>query len=225
MADINTKKHTMLKLQKCAKALSANNMETFIASTKEEAREIAKTLLADCTTVTMGGSMSAFECGIPEMLSEGDFIFYNRNRDGITPDEVQEIYRKAFTCDAYISSSNAITQNGERYNVDGNSNRVAAMLFGSKKLIVIAGCNKIVKDIDEAIARVRQSAAPANCLRLGLDNYCTHTGNCMACENSNADMASGCNADSRICCNYVVMAHQRQKDRVKVILVAEELGY
>ncbi len=225
MVDANVKKHIKMRLEKCAKALNANNMETFVASTKEEAKEIAKKLLSDCDTVTMGGCRSANECGITDMLSNGNYTFYNRNREGITPDEINDIYRKAFSCDAYISSSNAITENGELYNVDGNSNRVAAMLFGSRKLIVVAGYNKIVKNIDEAINRVKNIAAPINCLRLGIDSYCSHTGSCVSCENANSEMPSGCKSDSRICCNYTVMAHQRNKDRVKVILVAEELGY
>ena len=225
MKDNNLKAHIMNKIEKCAKALAANNMEPFIAADANEAKKIVADLLKDCHTVTMGGSMSAFECGIPEMLSEGDYTFYDRNRPGITPEEIQDIYRKAFSCDAYISSSNAITEHGELYNVDGNSNHVAAMLFGSKKLIVIAGYNKIVKDIDAAIARVKQTAAPANCIRLGIDNYCAHSGSCVSCEKAGADMASGCSSESRICCNYVVMSKQRQKDRVKVVLVAEELGY
>ena len=168
--------------------------------------------------------MTAAECGIPELLRNGDYTFYDRSVPGLTPEQITDIYRKAFTCDAYISGSNAITENGELYNVDGNSNRVAAMLYGSKKLIVIAGYNKIVKDIDSAIKRVRETAAPANCVRLGLDNYCTHTGNCIASDRD-GDMCDGCDAESRICCNYVVMSRQRMKDRVKVVLVAEELGY
>lgn len=225
MADKNVEKHIMLKLEKCAKALEANNMQAFIASTKEEAREIAAKLLSDCDTVTMGGSMSAHECGIPDMLKSGNFTFYDRSEPGLSPEGVQDIYRKAFTCDAYISSSNAITEKGELYNVDGNSNRVAAMLFGSKKLIVIAGYNKIVKNTDEAAARVKQTAAPINCLRLGIDNYCAKAGSCVSCEKADAGYTDGCSSDSRICCNYVVMSRQREKDRVKVILVAEPLGY
>jgi len=225
MKDENVKKHIMTKLRNCAKALSANNMEAFVVSTKEEAKELCRKLLSDCTTVTMGGCMSAKECGITDMLSNGDYTFYNRNREGITPDEINDIYRKAFSCDAYISSSNAITENGELYNVDGNSNRVAAMLYGSRKLIVVAGYNKIVKDIDSAIDRVKNVAAPVNCLRLGIDSYCANAGQCMSCETPDAKMADGCKSDSRICCNYTVMARQRNKDRVKVILVAEQLGY
>ena len=223
--DSNKKTHIMTKLQECAKALSENNMEAFVAKDCQEAVEIVKTLLSDCKTVTMGGTMTIGECGITQLLKEGDYTFYDRNAPGLTPDEINDIYRKAFSCDAYISGSNAITENGELYNVDGNSNRVAAMLFGSKKLIVVAGYNKVVKDLDQAIIRVKTQAAPANCVRLGIDSYCASKGSCISAQNADADMCSGCKGDARICSNYTVMARQRNKDRVKVVLVAEELGY
>ena len=222
----NHKKTQILKmLNECAKSLSKNNMEAFVAKDKEEAKEIFENLLSDCKTVTMGGSMTIGECGLTDILKNGDYTFYDRNAPGLTSDDVADIYRKAFSCDAYISSSNAITQNGELYNVDGNSNRVAAMLFGSKKLIVVAGYNKIVKDLDQAIIRVKTHAAPANCVRLGIDSYCSEKGSCLSLSAPNPDMCSGCTSDSRICASYTVMARQRNKDRVKVILIAEELGY
>ncbi len=217
--------HILKRLENCKDALEKNNMETFIARSKEEAREIAEKLLSDCQTVTMGGCMSAKECGIVDLISNGDYTFYNRNREGLSPEEIKEIYRKAFSCDAYISGSNAITENGELYNVDGNSNRVAAMLFGSRKLIVVAGYNKIVKDIDAAIERVKSIAAPINCMRLGIESYCSEKGHCISLDKDFSDMPTGCNSDSRICCNYTVMARQRDKNRVKVILVAEQLGF
>ena len=223
--DTNKKTHILNMLSECAQALSKNNMEAFVAKDKEEAKEIFKNLLSDCDTVTMGGSMTIGECGLLDILRSGDYTFYDRNVPGLSPDEIGDIYRKAFSCDAYISSSNAITQNGELYNVDGNSNRVAAMLFGSKKLIVVAGYNKVVKDIDQAIIRVKSHAEPANCVRLGIGSYCAEKGSCVSLSASNPNMCSGCNSDSRICANFTVMAHQRNKDRVKVILVAEELGY
>ena len=116
-------------------------------------------------------------------------------------------------------------ENGELYNVDGNSNRVAAMLFGSDRLIVVAGYNKIVKDVNEAVYRVKTKAAPPNCERLSLDNYCRKEGKCVSLTKENSLMCDGCASPTRICCNYVTMGYQRKKDRVKVILVAEELGY
>ena len=111
-------------------------------------------------------------------------------------------------------SSNAITENGELYNVDGNGNRVAALVWGPKSVIVVAGYNKIVKDIDEAKTRVREIAAPSNAARLGCDTPCTKTGHCMDCSSS-----------KRICATTVITGRQRVENRIKVILVGEELGY
>ena len=124
------------------------------------------------------------------------------------------IFRQAFTCDTYLMSANAITENGELYNVDGNGNRVAALMFGPKSVIVIAGWNKIVPDLEAARQRVRQIAAPANTTRLNTQTPCKVLGSCQDCH-----------SDSRICCDYTVLGQQRIKGRVKVILVGEELGY
>lgn len=213
-------------LKKTAAALEKNNMQTFVVSTREEAKETVKKLMPEGSSVTMGGSQTIKQCGIYDMLKCGGYEFYDRSApDVVTEEQKLEIYRKAFLCNTYLSSSNAITQNGELYNVDGNSNRVAAMLYGSDQLIVVAGYNKIVADIDEAILRLKTKAAPPNCERLSLDTYCRNEGRCVSLTKENPTMCDGCNSESRICCNYVVMARQRNKQRVKVILVAEELGY
>ena len=211
-------------LQKTAKALNKNNMEVFIVPTKEDALEVCKGLLNKGDTIATGGSVTLKECKIDELISNGDYVFYDR-MSAKTEEEKLEIYRKAFSCNAYLSGTNAITESGELYNVDGNSNRVAAMLFGPDRLIVVAGYNKIVKDINEAIYRVKTKAAPPNCERLNLDNYCRSEGKCVSLNKENPLMCEGCNSAARICCNYVTMGYQRRKDRVKVILVAEELGF
>ena len=211
-------------LEKTAKALNKNNMQTFIVSTKEEALQKVKDLMPDGSSVSIGGSMTLKECGITDMLSNGRYEFLDRSK-AKTDEEKMDIYRKSFFCDTYLSSSNAITLNGELYNVDGNSNRVAAMLFGPKQLIVVAGYNKIVENTDEAVLRVKEKAAPPNCERLNIDTFCRKMGKCVSLTKETPFMCDGCDSDGRICCSYVVMAHQRIKDRVKVILVAEELGY
>lgn len=112
------------------------------------------------------------------------------------------------------SSANAITENGELYNVDGNSNRVAALVYGPDSVIVVAGYNKIVPDIDAAVQRVKKVAAPINAVRLHCETPCAKVGECM-----------NCHSEGRICCNYVVSAQQRHKNRIKVVLVGEELGF
>lgn len=122
--------------------------------------------------------------------------------------------REAFFADTYLTSTNALTEEGELYNVDGNGNRVAAMLFGPKQVIVVAGYNKIVADMEAACRRIEKIAAPANVVRLGLSAPCAQTGECMHCH-----------SEGRICCDYVRMGMQRTPGRIKVIIVGEPLGY
>ncbi len=221
-----TDKNITELLNKTAKALEKNNMETYVVASKDEALQTVKKLLKKGDSVTMGGSQTIMQCGIYDLLKNGDYIFYDRTAPEIaTEEQKMEIYRKAFSCDCYLSGSNAITETGELYNVDGNSNRVAAMLFGSEQLVVVAGYNKIVKNLDEAVLRVKTKAAPPNCERLGIDNYCRINGECVSLNGENPLMCEGCASPTKICCNYVVMGYQRNAKRVKVILVAEELGF
>lgn len=214
-----------LKISRAAKALEANNMKVFTADSAAEVSECVKSLLNDGDTVSHGGSVTLSECKIPELLKSGSYTYLDRSAPGLGRDEIQEIYRKTFFADVYLTSTNAVTLNGELYNVDGNSNRVAAMLYGPKKVIVVAGYNKIVNNLDEAAARVKTIAAPANCVRLGIDNYCAKAGGCVSLKDENAYMCSGCRSESRICRNYVVMSMQNTPGRVNVILVREALGY
>ena len=205
------------------KALENNNMNGYFAKTREEAKKIAEGLLSDGDVVSHGGSVTLKECGITELLKNGKYTYLDRSVPGLTSDEIMEIYRKSFFADAYFTSTNALTVNGELYNVDGNSNRVAAMLFGPKKVVVIAGYNKIVNSIDEAAKRVKSIAAPANCLRLEKDTYCSKKCQCVALNDDS--IFAGCQSDDRICRNFTVMSKQGVKGRVNVIIVGEELGY
>ena len=121
-----------------------------------------------------------------------------------------------------VGSSNAVTEKGVLYNVDGTSNRVAAILYGPASVIMVVGYQKIVKDLDEAVNRVRTITAPLNCKRLGCKTYCSETGKCIELGN---EISSGCRTDSRICSNFVISSKQRQKNRIKVIFVGEKVGY
>ena len=155
--------------------------------------------------------MTLSECGVLEHLKSDRYNYLDRYAAGA---DVQKIFRQAFFCDTYITSTNAVTEAGELYNIDGNGNRVAAMLFGPKSVIVVAGYNKIVANLEEARTRLRQIAAPANAVRLNMATPCKVLGSC-----------KDCHSDGRICCDYVVMSQQRVANRVKVILVGEQLGY
>lgn len=214
LMDKNKFEIVRLRMERTAQALRDNNMYCECADNTQEALEILKDLIEEDDTVTVGGSMTLFEAGVIDFLRDGQYEFLDRYEKGISAEQLKEIYRKAFFSDVFITSTNAVIENGELYNVDGNGNRVAAMIYGPESVIVIAGYNKIVKDLDEAKARVQSLAAPANAVRLGLNTPCTVTGKCMNCK-----------SESRICADTVIMARQRTKDRIKVILVGEELGY
>ena len=200
-----------LKMERCAEALRDNNMYCECVDSTEEALDVIESLINEGDTVTVGGSMTLFEAGVIEFLRNGNYNFLDRYEQGA---DVQGIYEAAFTSDVYFMSSNAITENGELYNVDGNGNRVAALTWGPKSVIIVAGYNKIVKDIDEAKARVEEIAAPANATRLNCETPCTKTGHCMHCA-----------SPKRICATTVITGRQRVQNRIKVILVGEELGY
>lgn len=159
------------------------------------------------------------------MINSPDYNFLDRSAPGMTRPEVEEVYRQTFRADTFFMSTNALTENGELYNVDGNSNRVAALLYGPKSVIVVCGINKIVKNIDEAIKRVKTIAAPQNTIRLGIETPCGKTGECVSLRKENPELCDGCHSDTRICCNYVVSAQQRHIDRIKVIIIGEEYGY
>lgn len=209
-----------IRLERTVKALQGNRMDACWVKTKEEALEAVKKLLAPRCSVTCGGSMTLDECGIMALLRSGDYNFLDRA--AVPQEEVPALYRAAFSADAFLMSSNAVTEQGELYNVDGNGNRVAALIYGPKDVIVVAGANKIVPDIPAAVQRVKRIAAPANATRLSQNTPCTE---CGVCAGVKGDFAAGCKAEQRICCSYVVSGFQRTPNRIHVILVAETLGY
>lgn len=212
--DNNLKWVNECRINRTIEALKKNNMNGYLAKDKEEIINIIENLIDKGDVVSCGGSMSLFETGIIEYLRSGKYEFLDRYKEGLSGEDIGKIYRDSFFADAYFTSSNAITEEGELYNVDGNGNRVAAMLFGPKKVIVVVGVNKIVKDIDEAIKRNREIAAPANAKRLNKATPCAKVGHCM-----------DCNSNERICNEYTIIKRQGNKDRIHVIFLNEELGY
>lgn len=212
--DINKNKIIRIKMQKTAGALVKNNMTAYIADTKEEAVKLLSELIPKGASVGVGGSATLNELSVIELLRRGEYDFLDRYDSSLSREQAMGVMKKSLCADVFITSTNAVTENGELYNVDGNGNRVAAMIFGPDSVIVVAGYNKIVADLADAERRVKSIAAPANCVRLGIDNPCTKNGSCMSCR-----------TDGRICADTVIMGMQRAKGRVKVILVGEELGY
>lgn len=202
------------RVKRTIENLEKNNMNGYYVQTKEEALKTIEKLISEGDTVSVGGSMTLFEVGVIDLLRNGKYDFLDRYKEGLTPDQIKEVFRKSFFADVYFTGTNAITENGELYNVDGNGNRVAAMLYGPDKVIVVAGINKIVKDLGEAVMRVKEMAAPANNVRLNRTNPCTKTGYCMNCKQ-----------EGRICNEYTVIKRQRDANRMHVIIVNEDLGY
>ncbi|MEZ3437326.1 MAG: lactate utilization protein [Oscillospiraceae bacterium] len=202
------------RIQRVMDNLIRNRMKPYFADRRTELYHIIGDLVKNDKLITSGGSMTLKESGVIDFLQNEFGDVYLDRSAGKTPEEVEEILRKAFVSDTFLASSNAITEDGELYNVDGKGNRVSAMIYGPKQVIIVAGVNKIVKDLDEAKERVEKLAAPKNTVRLNCETPCAKTGECMHCHNS-----------ARICCSFVTLAQQRVPDRIKVILVNEELGY
>ena len=170
------------RIEKTMKALERNKMKPFYAKDKGEALRIVQSLLQPGQTITCGGSVTLSECGIIDLLRSGQYHYLDRDRPDLTPEQKKQIFRQAFSADVYLMSSNAVTEEGELYNVDGNSNRVAALAYGPDSVIVVAGCNKIVPDIAAAVERVKKIAAPVNATRLHCSTPCAKTGECMNCH-------------------------------------------
>lgn len=209
-------------IENTIKNLEKNNIEALYVESKEDVVPLIEKLVPQGSTVAVGGSVSLDESGVLSHLRSGRYEFFDRYAQGLSREEVIEVYRKSFGVDAYFCSSNAVTEEGELYNVDGNANRISAIAFGPKTVIMVVGVNKIVKNIDEAVKRVKTIAAPKNCRRLDCRTYCFEKGHCMDMDGG---MGKGCDSPQRICRHYLVSAKQAVMGRIKVIIVNEELGY
>jgi len=188
-------------------------IEGYYCETSEEAKELALSLVPENSTASFGGSVTLEQTGILDALrAREDITLYDRDKaNGF--DEVKKIMHDALSCDYYFMSSNAITTDGELVNIDGNGNRVAALIYGPTNVIIIAGMNKIAKTVEEGISRTRNIASPQNCVRLGKNTPCATNGVC-----------GNCLADT-ICDQIVITRASRVPGRIKVILVGEELGF
>lgn len=204
------------RVNRTMEALHRNGMPAEYVDTGADAAKRVKELLSPGNTISCGGTVTLQETGIRELMKSGDYVFLDR--ETMPPEQA---YAETFTADVFLTSANAITENGELYNVDGNGNRVAALIYGPKQVIVIAGVNKIVRNLQEAEYRVKTVAAPANGVRLDTGTPCAKTGRCAVCD---GEMTQGCQNSRRMCCQYVVTGFQRT-ERIRVILVGEELGY
>jgi L-lactate utilization protein LutB len=202
------------QVERTIKNLNSRNMEGYYVNNREQLLEKLKELINEGSTVGVGDSMTLFETGVIDFLRSGKFDFLDKYEDGLGSDDKRELYIKNFSADTFICSTNAITENGELYNIDGNGSRVAPMIYGPKQVILVTGINKIVKNLDEAEIRVRQYAAPIDAKRLNKDTPCTKVGYCVDCK-----------SPYRICNDFVVIRGQFIKGRIKILIVGEILGY
>ena len=164
------------KILRTIESLNKNNMNGYLVNTKEELIEKIKDLVKENSTVSCGGSMSLIETGVIDHLRSGRYKFLDRYEEGLSREQITKLFKESFFADAYFASSNAVTEDGKLYNVDGNGNRVAAMLIGPEKVILVVGVNKIVRDKDEAIKRNKEISAPANAKRLDKITPCSKVG-------------------------------------------------
>ncbi len=211
-----------MKIEAILENFKKNRYEPYYLERKEEVGPLLKKLLEEGCSVSVGGSETLKQVGALELLKEGPYQYLDRYQEGLSADEIRKIFLDALSADFYLTSANAVTEQGELVNVDGNCNRIAAISFGPKNVIVVAGINKLVPNVEEGIKRIKRIAAPLNTKRLGCNTYCKEKGVCMGV---NGSMTDGCRSEGRICCGYLISGPQRVPGRIKLILVGETLGY
>ena len=195
------------------KNMKKKNMEGYYCATSAEAVEKALSLMPEGASITWGGSVTLTECGLMEAIRAKNYDLIDR-ADAKTPEEARQMYGRQVMADFFLMSSNAVTLDGELVNIDGNSNRVACLCCGPKNVIVIAGMNKVVSTVEEGVDRVHNFAAPPNTVRLNKNTPCAQTGRCADCYSPDC-----------ICSQIVITRRSSIPNRIKVILVGEELGY
>ena len=206
----NITKRNELLAQTVIKGLKSRNMSGYYAASKEEAKQIALSLIPEGSSVTMGGGMSVHEIGLVDVLKNGNYNFIDRD----AYEDKRAAMLAAYDADVFLSSSNAISQDGILVNIDGNANRVSAIAQGPRKVVMIVGMNKVCDDWDGAMKRARNVAAPINTQRFGLSTPCSKTGACMDCKSPDT-----------ICCQFLITRFSRHAGRIHVILVNDDLGF
>ena len=204
-----TKRNTLLA-QKVIKGLRSRNMSGYWAENRAEALRIALELIPEGSSVTMGGAMSAHEIGLVEAVKAGPYRFLDR--DAVADKRAAML--AAYDADVFLASCNAITEDGVLVNIDGNANRVSAIAQGPRKVVMIVGMNKVCPDVDAAMKRARNVAAPMNAQRFPIKTPCKTTGTCMDCKSPDT-----------ICCQFLITRFSRHADRIHVILVNDALGF
>ncbi len=204
-----TKRNDLLS-QKVIKGLASRNMTGYYAKDAGEALSIALDLIPEGSTVAMGGGTSVHEIGLVTALKEGNYNFIDRDE----ATDKRAAMLAAYDADVFLSSVNAMTEDGILVNIDGNANRVSAIAQGPKKVIFIVSMNKVCDDVNGACKRARNVAAPINAQRFGLSTPCAKTGSCMDCKSPDT-----------ICCQFLITRFSKHPGRIHVILVNDVLGF
>lgn len=207
--DENMKKRNERLAQTVIKGLQSRNITGYYAEDKEAALKQALELIEENSTISMGGCMSAHEIGLVQALQEGNYQYLDRSKM-----EPREGLLAAYDSDVFLSSANAMTSDGILVNIDGNSNRVSCIAQGPKKVIFIVGMNKVCDDLDSAMKRARNVAAPINAQRFEVKTPCKETGKCFDCKSPDT-----------ICCQFLITRYSRHTGRIHVILVNDNLGF
>ena len=208
--DENIVKRNELLAQKVIRGLQSRNMSGYYAPDRAAALTRALALIPTGSTVTMGGGMSVHEIGLVDALKAGDYTFIDRDE----MEDKRAAMLAAYDADVFLASCNAITEDGVLVNIDGNANRVSAIAQGPKQVVFIVGMNKVCSDVDGAMKRARNVAAPINAQRFGLSTPCAKTGSCMDCKSMDT-----------ICCQFLITRFSRHEGRIHVILVNDSLGF
>lgn len=211
--DENRVKRNQLLGARIIKGLESRNMEGYYTESKEEALKKALELMPEGSSIGWGGSMSIQEIGLKDAVCQGNYKVFNRDNCK-SPEEKRATELAIFNSDYFITSSNAITEDGVLVNIDGMANRVAAITWGPRNVVMIVGMNKVVRGADEAVSRARHEAAPVNAQRFDIDTPCKKSGVCFDCKSADC-----------ICCQIVVTRFSKIPRRIKVILVNDELGF
>jgi L-lactate utilization protein LutB len=201
-------------IQKTLKALKQRKMNGYYISSKEELFCILNQLIPERSNVGCGDSVTLEQLEVLEYLRRENIIFYDKYAKHLTHEDKREIYLKNFSADVFVTGSNAITADGEIINIDGNGSRVAPMIYGPKKVVIVVGENKITENLEQGMHRARQLAAPLDAKRLGKNTPCTKIGKCVDCK-----------AEQRICNDFVTISGQFDSDRIHVIIVKGSFGY
>lgn len=202
------------RVKKAISNLQKNNMAGFYVESRQELLSLLSTLLVEGEKIGCGDSVTLEETGVFEYLRNGSYTFYDKHRQSLTSEEKRKLYLNNFDADTFVTGTNAVTMDGKLFNIDGNGSRVAPMIYEPRQVIVVVGMNKLVDTVEDAVRRTRQVAAPLDAKRLKKNTPCIKLGRCIDCKH-----------EQRICNDFVLIARQFSKDRIKVIFINGDYGY